>query len=347
MVPRDTIRRACRRRQTPAFAAAAVWWLLAWPHAGDAGGFGPGERVLLDAHNAYPYEEQWADRLDRALSTGVPIAIEQDLVWYCAKAAPCRSVVSHGEPLSGREPGLRDHFFERIRPIVARALAAPDRSAWPLVVLNLDFKTNEPEHHEAVWALLGDYETWLTTAPRMAARDGAAALTVGPLLVLTGEDASQEASFHDRVPVGRALRLFGAVSVTMGPAYDADAPLPPGGPDAIAARTVRRGPRTNYRRWWNNPWAVVEGGGQRRAGAWTPADAARLRVLVDQAHGAGLWIRFYTLNGYTKGEGRGWHEGYNFGSRAAVEARWRAARDAGVDFVATDQYEDYAAFVRR
>jgi hypothetical protein len=149
------------------------------------------------------------------------------------------------------------------------------------------------------------------------------------------------------VPVGGRLRLFGAVAVTMGPAHDAEAPLPPGGADAIAPRTVRRGPGTNYRRWWNNPWAVVEGGGQRRAGAWTPDDAARLRALVDEAHDAGLWIRFYTLNGYAPGEGRGWHDGYNFGSRGAVEARWRAARDAGVDFVATDQYEEYAAFMRR
>jgi hypothetical protein len=336
--------RAPRRVARALSCAAAV---LAALQLGAAGaGFGPGERVLLDAHNAYPYEERWADRLDRALSTGVPVAIEQDLFWHCAGGS-CRSVVSHGEPLSGREPGLRDHFFERVRPIVERALAGGDRSGWPLVVLNLDFKTNEPEHHAAVWQLLSEYEEWLITAPRLAAGDAPARLSVAPLLVLTGEDETQEVSFHDRVPVGGRLRLFGAVAVTMGPAHDAETPLPPGGADAIAPRTVRRGPRTNYRRWWNNPWAVVEGGGQRRAGAWTPGDAARLRALVDEAHDAGLWIRFYTLNGYAPGEGLGWHEGYNFGSRAAVETRWRAARDAGVDFVATDQYEEYAAFMRR
>jgi RNA polymerase sigma factor (sigma-70 family) len=32
----------------------------------------------------------------------------------------------------------------------------------------LDFKTNEPEHHAAVWELLGRYEDWLVTAPRAA-----------------------------------------------------------------------------------------------------------------------------------------------------------------------------------
>ena len=44
-------------------------------------GFGPGQRVLLDAHNAYPQNDRWSDRLDRALSTGTPVAIEQDLYW--------------------------------------------------------------------------------------------------------------------------------------------------------------------------------------------------------------------------------------------------------------------------
>ncbi len=44
-----------------------------------ADGYEPGRRVLLDAHNAYPYQGGWSDRLDRALATGIPVAIEQDL----------------------------------------------------------------------------------------------------------------------------------------------------------------------------------------------------------------------------------------------------------------------------
>ena len=40
----------------------------------------PGSRVLMDAHNCYPYSEWWTDRIDRALSTGTPLAIEQDLI---------------------------------------------------------------------------------------------------------------------------------------------------------------------------------------------------------------------------------------------------------------------------
>jgi hypothetical protein len=305
------------------------------PHAA------PGTRVLLDAHNAYPDVDAWQDRIDRALSAGLPIAIEQDLVWYCASPGACRSIVSHGEPFTGREPSLREHFLERIRPLMEGALASADRAAWPLVTLNLDFKTDEPEHHAAVWTLLGEYGEWLTTAPRTDTVHDVAPLAVGPLLVLTGEADAQEVSFHDRVPVGERLRLFGAVRV----ARDPNARVPPETPaDAIAPRRADPGPRSNYRRWWNNAWAAVEGGGPTRAGAWTPADEARLHALVRQAHDAGLWIRVYTLNGHAEDEGLGWYRGYNFGGRDAVETRWRAAIAAGVDFVATDQYAEFAAF---
>jgi hypothetical protein len=32
-------------------------------------------RPVLDAHNCYPYEGRWADRIDRALTTGFPVGI--------------------------------------------------------------------------------------------------------------------------------------------------------------------------------------------------------------------------------------------------------------------------------
>jgi glycerophosphoryl diester phosphodiesterase len=101
-------------------------------------------------------------------------------------------------------------------------------------------------------------------------------------------------------------------------------------------------PATNYRRWTNFSWHVVEQGGQPRAGAWTASDAARLNAIVNRAHEQGLWVRFYTLNGHGAGANRGWTDSYNFGSAAAVIERWQAAIAAGVDFVATDQYEDFA-----
>jgi hypothetical protein len=314
-----------------------------------ATGFGPGARVLLDAHNCYPAQGRWADRLERALATGVPLAIEQDLVWRPASATrAAHSIVSHGKPFTGAEPDLRTHFFERLRPIVERALRDGDRREWPLVTLNLDFKTEEAEHLAAIWALLGEYESWLTTAPRTADPSIAATLTVGPLLVLTGDSDRQQAAFHDAIPIGGRLRAFGAVATRPAIPEDADegtrTRLLEEHWKALPTRTLPR--CSNYRRWWNNAWSLVESGGQAKAGQWTSEDAARLRTLVANAHAAALWVRFYTLNGHAVDTGAGWSTSYNFGSLDAARERWRAAREAGVDFVATDQYEDAAIDLR-
>lgn len=287
-------------------------------------GSAPGRRVLLDAHNAYPYQRQWADRLDRALSVGLPLAIEQDLIWRPATATqPAHSIVSHGDPFTGAEPTLRE-FFERVRPMVTRALASHTRDEWPIITLNLDFKDSYPEHVEAIWSLLGNYESWLTTARRSAGAVHVEPLDVKPELVLTGSDPAQRVVFHDAVPVGSRLRVFGAV---------------------ISGQNVA----SNYRRWSNNPWNVVEPEGQNNAGDWTREDAERLRAHVGAAHRAALWIRFYTLNGHAPSEGArmGWSAGYNFGSLEAARIRWRAAIAAGVDFIATDQYEEFTQISSR
>jgi hypothetical protein len=278
--------------------------------------------VLLDAHNAYVENGKWSDRLDRALATGLPIATEQDLVWIPASStAPGRSVVSHGPPVSGSEPTLEEYFFTRIAPLVENALQENRRDLWPVITLNLDFKTDEPEHHEAVWDVLGRYEKWLVTAQRTTAGE-IAPLRSAPLLVLTGEADSQEQSFHEMVPIGGTLRLFGAAHAR------------PGG---------LPGARTNYRRWANYPWSAVELEGQPAGGQWTADDERRLHRLVDAAHAAGLWIRFYTLNGHDPADtSMGWTPSYNFGALDAVRTRWAAAVSAGVDFVATDQYEAFA-----
>src|SRR5262245_43852353 len=276
--------------------AAAALLLLAAPPAGAE--FAPGTRVLLDAHNCYPYNGRWADRIDRALSTGTPLAIEQDLVWYRDPVTgKGRSLVAHDDRdkpalgLDGSEPSMRDYFFERVRPLVERALVEQRRETWPIVTLNLDFKTEEPEHLAAVWALLREYRAWLTTAPRVANIADIQPLEVGPLLVLTGESDAQRKAFHDNVPAGERLIVFGAAR----PAAR-EAGLP--------------GLRTNFHRWWNNPWSVVEAGGLTSAGAWTAEDETRLQLLVRASHQAGLWIRFYTLNGHDpRDESGGWSVG--------------------------------------
>ena len=294
----------------------------------------PGRRVLVDAHNCYPEGDKWGNRLERALSLRLPIAIEQDLVWLeDPKSGFFRSIVSHGKPFTGREPGLRGHFFERIRPIMERHLGNQTSAEWPILVLNLEFKTKERAHLEAVWRLLGDYEPWLTTAERTAGASEAAPLDLKPLLILTGDSDEEQAVFHDALPVGKRLRLFGAVK----PAEEPKAHVPP------ASMVSRRA--TNYRRWWNNPWAVIEDGGPQEAGDWTAEDQRRLKDIVGHAHSLGLWIRFYTLNGHAPGQGQGWNEKYNFGSAEAVRKRWSAARQAGADFISTDQYEELARFL--
>ena len=327
--------RRCSR--TTGRLAAALLWLTGVAVGALAGqGHLPGERSLLDAHNAYPYEGRWADRLQRALSTGLPVAIEQDLVYGidAATGVPLL-VVAHDTDLEHPAPPLVEHFFEAVRPSIEEELAQPRPSDWPLITLNLDIKGPAGGGEEDLHLLrflrdsvLGPHQQWLTTSPRTA--DGQPApLRIGPLLVLTGASDAQQRVFRDEIEVGEPILAFGAARDAG--ADEQDLPRPT--------------PATDYRRWWNHPWRVVEPEGQRAAGEWTAADAERLRTLVVRAHEAGLWLRLYTLNGIGE-EGsrqRGWFAGYDFGSLDAVRERWRACLVAGVDFVATDQYEGLAA----
>lgn len=297
-------------------------------------------RPLLDAHNCYAYEGQWADRIDRALQAGFPVGIEQDLAWFIDANGKGRLVVSHTSKTNGSEPTLKDYFFEHVRPMMERALLENNRAKWPLIILHFDVKDNRSELHHAVWDLLGEYQDWITTAKNMPDPGTLAPLDPKPLLVLTEDNDAQEQVFFKQVPVGARLRLFGS-------AHTAKLPGSTGREKAHAA--VALSPEvllaekpTNYRRWWNNSWGEVEEGGQRAAGDWTPSDDRRLRALVDHAHRLGFWMRFYTLDGFSAEENRGWEKGYNFGSRKAAQVRWKAALSAGVDLIATDQYEDLA-----
>ena len=311
-----------RRRHLP--HVILCLWLLGIVTWTQAAGFLPGQRVLLDAHNCYPYEGMWVDRLDRALGTGLPIGIECDLIWDpTTQPGSPRIVVRHGGKAKGNEPTLRDYFFEKVRPIVEKALKDGNREDWPLLTLNLnDLRTGDPEFFDALWKLTGDYESWLCTAAKTENLTQVSPLEVKPVLILTSDGAHQTKAFYDSVPVGGKLRMFAAGK----PGEKAD----------------------NFRRWINYAWNKVEPEGQPKAGEWSPEDAARLKQLVEAAHQEGYWIRLWTLNGHGAMDIalRGWSPGYNFGSLEAVSIRWRAARDAGVDFVASDQYEDCAKTLR-
>ncbi|NDJ11852.1 MAG: hypothetical protein EBY17_11775 [Acidobacteriia bacterium] len=273
---------------------------------------------MLDAHNCYPYHGQHTDRLDRALSLGFPVAIEQDVAFWKGQA-----VVSHTPKTTGVEPTLKAHFFERVRPLMEKALKENKKSQWPLIVVHFDFKDLQQPLLEDVWTLLGEYEPWITTARKSADPAKLSKFDVRPLLVLTEEADEQEAVFYNKVAVGQKLRLFGS-------AHTKD----------LTARA------TNYRRWVNYSWRAVEPEGQPKAGNWSEDDLARLHALVSKAHGLGYWIRFYTTDGFTAAENQGWDAGYNFGSHEAVLARWKAELEAGVDLIATDQYELLAKFMK-
>ena len=304
-------------------------------------------RPLLDAHNCYPDDPHYTDRLDRALKLDLPIGIEQDIAAYKDPATgDVIPKVTHSAVATAPEPTLRAHFFERVRPIIEQALKG-DRSRWPVIVLHFDFKNNDPELLRAVWKLLGEYESWITTAPKTADDRDLAAFQWRPLLVLTEDNDVQEKVFYRDLPVGGRLRLFGSAhtdrstlrGLSERQADRAEAHVEP----ALLLTT----PATNYRRWWNNSWWLVEEGGQRKAGDWTPEDRARLDNLVTHAHQLGYWIRFYTLDGFSPVEDQGWNQGYNFGSHQAVEKRWQAAWESGVDMIATDQYELLARFMEQ
>lgn len=300
----------------------SVVFLAGSPADADSG-FGPGQRVLYDAHNCYPYNGMFAERIDRALATGTPLGIENDLGWYTDPATgKSRIIVVHGKPYKGNEPGLRDYFFEKVRPVVEQALKDGNKDNWPLITLNVnDLRGTEPEFFKAVWDLMGEYEGWLCTTVKQAPPDAPAAFDVKPILVLTAGGPNETRFFYDEVPVGGTLRMFG----------HGDAK-----------------PATNFRRWLNYSWRDVEKEGQRKAGDWMPEDAAKLKTLVDTAHARGYWIRFYTLNGHPASMmlSDGLDPNYNFGSIEAVTPRWQAAIDAGVDFVATDQGAEFAALLK-
>jgi hypothetical protein len=300
---------------------------------------------MVDAHNCYPYDGQWRDRVQRALASGFPVSIEQDLAWYVdPSTGKGRVVVSHTPKPTGEEPTLRDYFFEQVRPVVEKAIAENHRDRWPVIVLHFDFKDTQPAILEAVWQLLGQYEPWLSTAVKTSDPSVLSPIDRKPILAITEESDEQQKVFFDDVPVGAKLRVFGSAHTHPVPK---GMPLPelmhwavtlP--PDQILSERP-----TNYRRWWNSSWYPVEEGGETRAGDWTAADDARLRALVDHAHALGFWIRFYTLDGFTPAEDRGWGHDYNFGSKEAAVLRWKAAVAAGVNFIATDQYEDLANYL--
>ena len=302
---------------------------------------------MLDAHNCYPYEGHWNDRIQRALNSGFPVSIEQDLAWYVDPATgKGRVVVSHTPHPTGQEPTLEDYFFKQVSPVVEKIIAENKRSQWPLIVLHFDFKDNQTALLEAVWNVLGQHEDWLSTAVKTSYPAKLSPIDSKPILVVTEEADEQQKVFYDALPVGARLRLFGSAHSHDTPGNMTKDQLMHWAVTVSPEELLKEKP-TNYRRWWNSSWYSVEEGGAPQAGDWTEADNKRLRSLVDHAHAMGYWVRFYALDGFAPVEDQGWGMSYNFGSREAVVLRWKAAISAGVNFIPTNQYETLAPYLKQ
>ena len=278
----------------------------------------------MDAHNCYPYWDWWYDRIDRALSAGTPLAIEQDLDWYTdAKTGQSWSVVAHGAPVSGHEPTMEHYFFDRVRPVVERALKEGNHGNWPLITLNLDLKTEEPEHLRAILALLTKYQDWLTTAPKGGGPATPQPLTVRPILVLTGESDAQQAVFYHDVPVG-------------------------GGCWSLARYTRIRKTRWRRPKFWSRRQLRIIGGGGTIRGAWWNRGASSTRATGRRRMtiGCGRWwsmrTRIICGSASTRWtERRTKRKAATDGSGATISARClrrksagaAPRRKAGVDYV--------------
>jgi hypothetical protein len=309
--------------------------------------FTPGARTLVLAHNAYPYEGKYADRLDRAIASGGPFVVEQDLVWVNGK-----SLEIHNAKLAADDsPTLETYFFPKVAPIVEKALKEGNKGNWPLITLYLDIKNDPIEHLEAISKVLDKYDGWLTKAVKTADITKQSPLELKPMMVLLEdkENDIKQDFFYGRVPVGGKIRAFG------GPTKFDDNPnhLPRTARAERMAGLLKLEPEQlvtkradNYRRWFGTDWNFIELCGPEHGKDWTPVTEARVRHFVDYGHSLGYLVGFYEINGFTADQNQGWMDEYNFGSQEAALLRLNAVIKAHADFISTDQYEEVAKIIR-
>lgn len=314
--------------------------------------FAPGARTLVLAHNAYPEGSKYTDRLDQALAAGTPLAIEIDLTWAPnPKTGKPFSLVGdfperRFKDVTGDEPMLKQQFFERVRPIMEKALKSNNKHNWPLVRLYLDIKNDPPEHLEYLIGLLHEYQDWLTTAVKTKNPAKQSPLDLKPMMVMLQDkdnDIKQE-YFYDRIPVGGKILAFGTAKFTIPPGQGLTEKQIAQAQATMKPEEVVTEHASNYRRWWGNTWDSIEPAPKSGAGSWTPEKQARLEAYVNYAHKMGYLISFWNEDGTDADTAKqmGWAAKYNFGSLEAVTARWKAMSQARVDFIATDQPEEAA-----
>ena len=270
---------------------------------------------LLNAHNCYPDRGRGAGRLKRARKAGLS-AIEIDLAWSETRG---RSVISHETELTGKEPTLQEYFLAPLLPALRRM-----PSGQPGMLLFLDFKIDHPALVKEIYDLLGRHGELLTTFGR-----GGGPPEFGPLTVMLTGDNVAIARFESLTGPDEPYRAMGNRE-------------PPGGKFQEDVNNYFPLPATAFYRVFNFEWKHIERDPNFRAGAFTPAERARLQALVKLAHRKGYWVRAWTLNATSNA----WGSEQNFGSKEALLERWRAALDCGVEMIATDEYETAGAFLR-
>jgi hypothetical protein len=334
------------QKQTIVFCAAAVPLALAVA-AGLPNSTAPGSRIQVLSHNAYPDHGKYADRLDRTLSAGLPVAIEEDLAWIDG-----RSLLIHGaKNATAEDPTLESYFFPKVKPIMEKALKEGNKGNWPLITLYLDIKNDPPEHLAVIDKMLDKYDAWLTKAAKTADINKVSPLELKPMMVIVEDkqgDVKQQ-FFYDNVPAGGRIRVFGSAEK-----FDENPQkLPRERKEEAVAMMASRDPEQlltkkadNYRRWVGVNWEFIEKGGQTHSGEWTKESEARMKKFVDYGHRLGYLVSLYCLDGFTAADNQGWDLPYNFGSKEKATARWQAAARAHADFISTDQMEDVAAVIK-
>jgi hypothetical protein len=311
------------------------------------GTFAPDSRSIMLAHNAYPDHGKYTGRLDQALASGHPFAVEEDLAWVDGHSL----LIDGSKNVSGDDPTLETYFFPKVKPFIEKALKEGNKGNWPIITLYLDIKNDPPEHLAAINKVLDNYNDWLTTAPKTDNITEISPLHLKPMMVIVEDkqdDINKQLAFYDDVPVGGKIRVFGSVpkldpnpgrKMAKQDAIDNQFQANPD--DLILARA------DNYHRWIGFDWAFIEKGGETTAGDWTDANEARLKEFVDYGHKMGYVVGVYCLDGYAPDQNQGWEKGYNLGSHDAAVKRWKAAKEAKVDFISTDHYEDLANMLAR
>ena len=142
--------------------------------------FEPGARTLMLAHNAYPDEGKYGDRLDHAIAAGAPFVVEEDLVWADGKSL----LIHNAKAASPDSPTLDSYFFPKVRPIVAKALKEGNKGDWPLITLYLDIKNDPEEHLQVIDRVLDKYDGWLTKAVKTADISKQYPLQLKPMMVI-------------------------------------------------------------------------------------------------------------------------------------------------------------------